>query len=97
VNKCFGIWCDFYYCPEEELTVKLGRIILTSLMAVSMTSTPVLAQAKTAPTAMARTGSGVADSDAFAGSTMLVAVAVIAGLLIGLLLIDSGSDTPTSP
>ncbi|MBT2133934.1 hypothetical protein KK137_06265 [Croceibacterium sp. LX-88] len=62
-----------------------------------MTSTPVLAQAKTAPTAMARTGSEVADSHAFAGSTMLVAVVVIAGLLFGLLLIDSGSDTPTSP
>ncbi|MBO9517295.1 MAG: hypothetical protein J7493_04450 [Porphyrobacter sp.] len=77
--------------------MKLGRTILASFLAASVVGMPVMAQAADGSSeAIARTGTEVADSDAFAGSTMLVAVVVIVGLLAGLLLIDS-NDSPASP
>lgn len=76
--------------------MKFGKTVLMSLLAVSLTSSPVLAQA--AQSTSDRTGAQVEGPSAFAGDSMLIAVAVIAGLLFGLLIIGTDSDdAPVSP
>ena len=75
---------------------------LVAMLAVSMASTPVLAQTATSASsapeaASARSGADMTDASALEGGwfiPLLAALAVIAGIVA---LVDDGGDRPVSP
>lgn len=74
--------------------MSFGRSALLGLSAISLVSSPVVAQAATSPAL--RVGSDVEDSESVAGMGILIPIiAVLAIVLIAVAVNDS--DSPTSP
>lgn len=69
---------------------------LAAVLAASLVSTPVVAQAAAAQTA-ARTGSPVAENEDIQGGWFIPALAILAIILGIVVLIDGDNDLPTSP
>lgn len=69
---------------------------VAAILAVSMASTPVLAQSAAPLSVAARTGATTEDSSDLRGGFIIPAIAVVA-IILGILALTGGSDRPHSP
>ena len=73
------------------------KATVAAALAVSMASTPVLAQSAAPLAASARTGATTADSNELRGGFIIPAIAIIA-VILGLIALTGGNgDRPHSP
>lgn len=84
---------------NREFTMSFKKATLAAMLAVSMTSTPVLAQTAAAPASdpAVRSGADMEDANSVRGGfiiPLLALLAVIAGILA---LVSDGGDDPVSP
>ena len=69
---------------------------VAAILAVSMASTPVLAQSAAPLSVAARTGATIEDASDLRGGFIIPAIAVVA-IILGILALTSGGDRPHSP
>lgn len=84
--------------------MRLGRYVLVSLVAVSMTSSPVLAQAATGSSSVAaRSGAGMESAERLGGRGLLseggfiIPLIVVLAVALGFLVSGSEDTAPVSP
>lgn len=75
--------------------MSLRKVSLTAALALSMASTPVLAQSA-APLSVARTSAEAGDSSELRGGFVIPLIAIIA-IILGILVAVDGDDPPHSP
>jgi len=69
---------------------------VAAILAVSMASTPVLAQSAASLSVAARSGATTEDANDLRGGFLIPAIAVIA-IILGILAATGGGDRPSSP
>lgn len=69
---------------------------VAAILAVSMASTPVLAQSAASLSVAARSGATTEDANEMNGGFLIPAIAVIA-IILGILAATGGGDRPSSP
>lgn len=69
---------------------------VAAILAVSMASTPVLAQSASSLSVAARSGAETSDENQLRGGFIIPAVAVVA-IILGILALTGGGDRPHSP
>jgi hypothetical protein len=87
---------------KGEFEMSFKKASMVAMLAVSMASTPVLAQTATSAskpvvTEAARSGAAMDDANAVRGGFIIPALAVIAIILGLLAAFNDGGDRPTSP
>jgi sugar phosphate permease len=82
---------------NREFKMSFRKATVAAALAVSMASTPVLAQSAAPLTASARTGATATDSNDLRGGFIIPAIAIIA-VILGLIALTGGNgDRPHSP
>lgn len=69
---------------------------VAAILAVSMASTPVLAQSAASLSVAARSGAETSDENQLRGGFIIPAIAVVA-IILGILALTGGGDRPHSP
>jgi len=69
---------------------------VAAILAVSMASTPVLAQSAASLSVAARSGATTEDANELRGGFLIPAIAVVA-IILGILAATGGGDRPHSP
>jgi len=80
-----------------EFMMSFKKASVAAILAVSMASTPVLAQSAASLSVAARSGATTEDENELRGGFIIPAVAVIAIILGLLALTGGGGDRPSSP
>ncbi len=77
--------------------MSLKKATVAAILAVSMASTPVLAQSSAASLSVAARASAATDEDSeLRGGFIIPAIAVVA-IILGILALTGGGDRPSSP
>jgi hypothetical protein len=83
---------------NREFKMSFKKAYVAAALAVSMASTPVLAQTSAAPLSVAaRSGASTSDANELRGGFIIPLVAVIAVILGILAATNGGGDKPHSP
>ena len=82
---------------NREFKMSFKKATVAAILAVSMASTPVMAQSAAALSVAARSGATTEDESELRGGFIIPAVAVIAIILGILALTSGGDDGPSSP
>jgi|GEM_PF-850411 hypothetical protein len=82
---------------NREFKMSFKKATVAAILAVSMASTPVLAQSAAALSVASRASASTDDENELRGGFIIPAVAVIAIILGILVLTGGGDDGPSSP
>jgi hypothetical protein len=80
-----------------EFKMSFKKATVAAILAVSMASTPVLAQSAASLSVASRSGAATEDASELRGGFIIPAVAIIAIILGILALTGGGDDGPSSP
>jgi len=81
---------------NREFKMGLKKASVAAVLAVSMASTPVLAQSAAPLSVAARSGATTSDENELRGGFIIPAVAIVA-IILGILAATGGKDRPHSP
>jgi hypothetical protein len=97
----------FNECKKREFNMSLRKSVMAAAVAVSMVAVPTIANAAQASAASTlsvraapavqkavRTGAAKNDASKLAGGSMIIAALAAVAVIVGIILISDGSDSP---